>query len=80
MKVAKILTGLNKDKFLVNDPTLGWLDGSGASVTPQASMRHTKFYKTLTDAKNDGFSPSAKQAETIAKWDAPTVKAAPATK
>jgi len=71
-KIAQILEG---KKFLVHDVEKGWLDGNGSPVQPHASQRHTKWYPGLTEAKLDGFSPTAAQAAVIAKWD--TAKPAP---
>lgn len=78
-KVAKVNIGEHKDKWLVHDAERGWIDADGKVVQPQASQRHTKYYAVVGHAKVEGFSPSAKQSDVIAKWEpAPKKSEAPA--
>lgn len=72
MKVAKVHSGLHKDKWLVHDAERGWVGPANETVQPEASQKHTKFFAGLTEAKIDGFSPTEIQAKVIAKWSPST--------
>lgn len=75
MQVGLILEGPNKGKWVAQDPVSGWIGSEGQPIVVQASQRHTKFFKTVAEAKINGFSPSSAQLAAIAKWS-PEIKPA----